>query len=219
MTIPALTDLLTVSTDAVCKARLLTRLDDLGFPITDWEEGGVARSLVEIDAKENADFSTAQVAITRGGYLSLARGDWLTLYAYEAYQETRKAATYTEGEIELTCAAGSGPYTVLAGQLWVSDALGHRYNNTTGGTLASGGTLDVTVKAEIAGSAHNAAIGTVTTMVTPLVGVTCTNPDNGGGSWPDTTGTDEELDARLSARCAAKWATLGFSANDDWYEY
>jgi len=213
-----LESLITSSTNEEAKARLLARLEDAEFPVTDWEDGGVARTLIEMDAEESRMYSEAQVEVAKAGFLSTATGNWLTLYAREVYGLTRYPATYAEGTERLTCAAGEGPYTILPGQLWFTDGV-RRYWNTTGGTLASGGTLDVTIRAESPGADYNVSIGTITTLVTTLVGVTCTNIDNGSGTWATTQGTDEETDTLIKQRCRSRWAVLGIGANVDWYVY
>jgi len=213
-----LESLITSSTNDEAKARLLARLGAASFPVTDWNDGGVARTMVEMDAEESRMYSETQVEVAKSGFLSTALGDWLTLYAREVYGLTRYAATYSEGKERLTCAPGEGPFTILAGQLWFTDGV-RRYWNTTGGTLASGGTLDLTIRAESPGADYNVAIGTITSMLTTLVGVTATNIDNGSGTWATTQGTDEESDPLLKQRCRSRWAVLGIGANSDWYLY
>lgn len=210
--------LITSSTNEQAKARLLQRLTDAGFPVTDWHDGGTARTIIEMDAEESAMYSTSQVEVTKAGFLSTAAGGWLTLYAKEVYGLTRYPAGYTEGPELLTCAPGEGPFTILPGQLWFTDGV-RRYTNIDGGTLASGSTLTVTLRAESPGADYNVPVGTVTTMLTPLVGVTATNVDSGAGTWPSTQGTDEESDPLLKQRCRSRWAVLGLGANSDWYVY
>lgn len=220
MTTPTMADLLTARTKDEFAARLLDRLKTKGCPVTDWESGGIERTLVEIEAQENSDFSAQQVMLAQSAFLSTAAESWVDIVAAEVYHLTRYPATYTYGALRLDCLGSVGPYTILPGQLWFKDVYtGNRFTNTTGGILLPGGTLSITVRGESAGADYNALIGTITSMLTPLTGVTCTNLDNGSGSWPATPGTNRESTPLLVQRCQDRWATLGYGQNKDWYRY
>jgi uncharacterized phage protein gp47/JayE len=190
------------------------------FPVTSWREGDVARTLVEIDAQTLSSFSTLLAAIARGGLLSTATGSWLTLLAREVYAVERNAAVATRGTVLLTAAAEAGPYTLAPGQLWFASTAGLRFQaaNAAQLTLPKGGTLQVPVQAERGGAPYNVAIGTITSMVTQLAGVTCSNPDAGGGAWISTTGVDEESDEALRTRCESRWPELGSGSPGGTYD-
>jgi uncharacterized phage protein gp47/JayE len=176
MATPTLAELLAPRTRDQVKTDLLAALQSAGFPVSDWNSGGVARTLVELFALVVAQLYVVLVAITGGGFVTIASGGWLSLVASEVYQLTRNPAAFASGTVRLTCPAASGPFTIAAGQLRFVSASGRRFTNTAGGTLTSGGTLDLAIKAESPGSAYNVPAGTITTMLTPLPGVTCTNP-------------------------------------------
>jgi uncharacterized phage protein gp47/JayE len=185
---------------------------DPAFPVDSWREGDVARTLVEIDAQSLAELSVLVSRIAEGGFLSTSRGAWLTLLAREVYGLERNVALAAAGEVVLTDAGAAGPFTIAPGQLWFASQTGLRYQsaNTANLTLAQGGTLAVPVRAEAPGAAYNVANGSITSMLTPLPGVTATNPAIGGtGTWVTAQGTDEESDAALATRCAARWPELG----------
>jgi uncharacterized phage protein gp47/JayE len=209
-----LADLTTPTTYEAERQALLDLLAAAGFPVTSWRAGGVARTLVEIDAQALADFTALRVSIAKGGLLHAASGDWLTLLAAEVYAIARNPAVQTKGTVRLTASAEAGPYTVTPGQLRFASTSGLRYQSANLGnlTLAKGGTLDVPVAAESPGAAYNVANGTITTLATPLPGVTCNNPDPGGGTWVTTSGVDEESDAALVSRCEARWPESGFGS-------
>jgi uncharacterized phage protein gp47/JayE len=209
-----LAELVTTKTQAEMREALFAELAARGFPVSSWREGDVARTLVEIDAQALADESAVVAAIAKGGLLSEATGGWLTLLAREVYDLERKAAVATQGTVRLTASAEAGPYTIAPGQLWFASASGLRFQsvNTVQLTLEKGGTLDLTVQAESPGAAYNVANGTIAAMVTPLAGVTCANPDPGGGTWITTQGVDEESDAALVSRCAARWPEAGYGS-------
>jgi uncharacterized phage protein gp47/JayE len=184
---------------------------DPSFPVTSWREGDVARTLTEIDAKSLSELSLLIAAIAAGGYRTTAKGAWLRLLARENYDLEFNAAQVTAGDVVLTDAGGAGPFTITPGQLWFASASGLRFQsaNTDNLLLPQGGTVAVPVRAESPGAAFNVANGTITTMLTPLPGVTCSNPAGGSGTWIMAQGTDDESDPALSSRCGARWAELG----------
>lgn len=204
---PKSADTLTTEALALLAAR--------GFPVTAWQAGSVARTLVEVDTATLADLYVAAQSVAGGAFLDLAAGAWLTLLAYHRFQIERTPAQFATGTVRLTCAGGSGPYTINAGRLIVSNGT-RRFvsTNTAAVTVPSGGYVDVVVRAELAGTAGNVGSLSVTTIVSPaLAGVTCTN------AAAFTGGDAEESDAALRTRCRAKWATLGRGATLAAYVY
>ncbi|NCC31823.1 MAG: hypothetical protein EOM24_07325 [Chloroflexia bacterium] len=174
MTTISLASLLTVESQEDHETKILADLQSAGFPVTDWSDGGIAKTLVATEASANAVFSVNQMLIARGGYLSTASqaGDsWLTLLAAERYQNTRYEATKTVGRVSVYCDAANGPYTLTAGLLRFTDAVGHRYVNTTTGTLSSGTSMDLLVEAESGGEDYNVANDVIDTLETGLSGV------------------------------------------------
>lgn len=209
---PSLTDVLTPQHPDDIEAIILGILQGVGFPVTSWQPGSVARTLVRAFSEVIADLTQAIANIAAGGYLDLAEGVWLDLLA-TFYELTRNPALFTQGLATLTDTANAGPYTIVVGQLFIQDAAGHRYTNITAGTLPQGSTLQLTWRAEAAGSAYNVSNGDINQMVTVLPGVTVNNPDPGGGNWITSVGADVETDALLRQRCRDRWATLGTGGN------
>lgn len=214
-----LVDLIDPSTSEEMLADLLQEASDAGFPTTSWQSGSVPRTLLQIEAETLAGLSQTISEIAAGGYLDLATGDWLTLLARGVFGEERIAAVRTTGVATLTCSSAAGPYTIGARSIWVSDALGRRFTNTSAGTLPSSGTLSIDLEAEFAGAEYNVANGAIDRMVTPLPGVTVSNPDPGGGTWIDVSGADAESDELLRERCRDKWSTIGSGSTESAYEY
>jgi phage-related baseplate assembly protein len=176
MALPTLASLLAPPSADQVKASLLSLLQAQGFPVTDWQEGGVARTLVEMIAKSIAELNKLVALIAASGFVAFSSGKWLTLVAAQVYALNRNAATFTVGTVVLTDSANAGPFTVAPGQLWFGATDGKRFTNTTGGALPKGGTLSLSVQAESPGSAYNVPTGAVTTLLTPLPGVTVANP-------------------------------------------
>lgn len=177
-----------------------------GFAVDSWRAGGGFHTLTRACARGLTGLSEVVQQIARGGFLDLASGAWLTLLARSWFGVTRRPASYTFQTLRLSSTAGAPPYTIVPGQVWASTSAtpgqGYRFNNTTGGTLPSGGTLAVTIKAESPGAAYNVDLHTVSVMVTALPGVTCDN------IAVVTEGLNEESDPELKNRCRNRWPTL-----------
>lgn len=178
-----LEQLLAAESQDQIKARLLAALNKVGFPYTDWSSGAGERTTVESFALAYRDLVGNLIPqIAGGGFLDEAEGDWLTLHAKQRYDLDRTAATYTTQRITLACGSGNGPYTIAAGQLVFQSTAGRRYRNTTGGTLNTSDTLEVEADSESPNDSSNPLTNyvdsaeTILTMVTPLPGVTCSNP-------------------------------------------
>ncbi len=130
---------------SVTKSQAIQTLLDLyaalEFPITAWQDGGVARSILDTQAELNAGALDAVRLVARGGYTQLATEDWLDLLITSQFADeegtplARKGATFAQGNATLTAAAGAGPHTIAVDQLTAKDANNRRFKNTTGGTL------------------------------------------------------------------------------------
>ncbi len=184
-----LTDLLGAPTSAEIETKLLSALQGDGFPITDWESGGVERTIVEMETLALTDLVASGIpAIVGGGFLGYATGDWLTFLAAQLYDLTRRGASFTQQAETLTCAGGAGPIVLNAGELqFKSDAgliyFGPMVTDTDPGptwTVPDGGSLVVTIQSEHpndsgAGLNYIDPAGTITTLVTQVAGLTCDN--------------------------------------------
>jgi uncharacterized phage protein gp47/JayE len=188
MATPTLTQLLTPQTNAQIMQQLLNAAQGNGLPVTDWAVGGVMRTLMQMVADAIYDESGTLIPqIAGGGFVDYATGtssgspgDWLGLLAQQVYSLTRIAATSTLGNVLLSNSSGSA-YTIQPGQLWITGPTGNQYNTTSGGTLNAGGTLSIavqsaTVNNSLAGQNYTDGPNTLTTLITPLPGVTVNNP-------------------------------------------
>lgn len=143
-----LAQLLTAPTKEAIAAKIIAGLQGRGFPTTDWATGGPERTMVEAFSDALLDAAAEAIpAIASGGFLDLATDahtGWLALHGQQVYNLTASAATSTTGYITLICAAGSGPYTIGASDLWFRSAAGNLYVNTGTGTLRAPGFSAVT---------------------------------------------------------------------------
>jgi uncharacterized phage protein gp47/JayE len=220
MTLGALSldDLTSPESPDEVQSYLLTNLAAEGFPVTAWESGDVGLTLVKVESLTLSDLIKLIGAIARGGLLELAAGAWLTLLARSAYALERDPAAYAAGTARVSVAAGFPPANLAPGQLWITDAAGHRFNATNAApvVIAAGASEVVPFRAELAGRGHNIGSGTSVSLVTPLPG-TSVALESVGGTWLTTQGTDGETDAALRARCRGRWATIGLEKTRDGY--
>lgn len=196
---------------------VLQTLQDLGFSARSWHDGGLARTMCLMFAKVYSSLATTVSEYSKFSFNDTSEGDALTAFSSSHYDNTRVAATPTIGTCRLSNASGA-PHVITASQLVAEDVNNSfTFRNTTGGTLAAGGTLDLTFEAEVAGADRNVALNTITVLQTPLTGVTITNPDIGSGTWITSEGSDEESDASLQARNTGKWSTRTYASPPEAY--
>lgn len=189
-------------------AQELNVLELSDFPVTAYQPGTVARTLLQAFANVMADAWLSVSQIAAGATLTTASAEWLDLLAAGQYAESRKAGVYTVGTIRLTD-AGGGPHSVSAGQLYVATSSGLRYRNISAFTIPLNGYVDAQFYADSIGAEYNVANGAIGELMTTLATVTVANPSVGtSGTWITTLGADVESDSSLRERCLAKWATL-----------
>jgi hypothetical protein len=180
--VASLQDLLVPRDRETIEALLLSTLQGEGFPVTDWEVGGVARTILKMIATGLLDRETLIGYISAGGYLDFAAEltdpngtpveGWLELLAEQQYDIIRAGATFTQKRLTLTCTSGPGPYTRSAGQLIAISQAGNTYRNVASVTIPDGGSVEATFQAETPGAAVVDATGTIDELTTPLPGVT-----------------------------------------------
>lgn len=211
----SLASLLVQETKAQIYARGLAVAQAFGLPVTSWAPGDPTRTLYGFLAKILSDLEVNVAGYLSSGFLDYASGDWLTILAKEGvYNIDRVPATFAGTSVVLTN-NGGGLYVIEPGDLVVkSPTNGRTYTNTSGGTLASGPTttLPLDFVADEAGSASSAGPTEINTLVTSLLGVTCSNPTA-------AVGLDAEQDQPLRDRCRAKLATLSPNGPSDAYNF
>ena len=206
-------------------AWMLTRLNELGFQTTGWQEGRVQLSIINAIATVAASFVQVAADTVKNVYNSDAEGSALTLFSQSRFDNDRDKGTKTAGAMTFTSTATS-PYTVTAGQLIIESSGGQQFTNITGGVIPAGGALDLNVQALLIGADGNIANGSQLSLVTPLSGVVVTNPgpgdvdmDGQDDPWYDlATGTDPEPDSTLRERNATKWGLLSTEKTATAYE-
>lgn len=206
-----LDELITPMTLDEARESVYAGLAAAGANVTLWKAGAPTRTIVAALAIVVYALSAMQAAIAKSGFLLHARGSWLTVVAKYVYDVDRDLGAFATGTLTLNNSAG-GVYSYAAGTLTFSNG-SKTYKNTAAVTVNALQTgVLIAIQADELGSASTTAANTITTLVTPLPGVTCTNA-------AALVGFDEESDELLVARSMAKTGSLSPNGPKDAYRY
>ncbi len=223
MAVPTLNQLFTPLTPDEVEAKLLQVAVTLNFPVTAWAPLDAMAVLLAIVAANDSNLTQTMTLMGRSGLLDFAANTdgttnpWLTVLADSVYDVQREESTFAQTASMVLVNAAAVPYAIASGDLTFAITsgpnAGQTFHNTTGGILpASGGALGLTVLADTAGAGSTAQPGTITTMVTPIAGVTAANT-------LAAIGLDEESDQQLVQRCRAKLGALSPNGPAKAYEF
>lgn len=164
---------------ATIRTTLVNVLLGLSIRADLWPYGGAASSVLTDVAEMGETFATSMVDAISAGWLPKATKGWLRWLAFYVYGITPQVATFASGVVTLSN-SGGGVYSLAPGAVTFQNArTGQNYTNTTAISLAAGPGAtqpNVGIAAVVAGTIGNANPGEVTTLVTPLLGVTVSNP-------------------------------------------
>lgn len=204
---------------------LIDRLQELGFQTTGWQEGRIQHSILNMVATVASGFAQVSAQTVAAVFNSYATGAALTLFSRSRFSEERTAAVKTAGAMTFSSTA-TGPYTVGVGELVVQDPQGREFVSTSAGTIPAGGSAQLNMEAAVAGADSRMANDATLVLVTPLAGVTVTNPspgDDGEGNplpWYNiATGADAQSDTELKDTNSTKWGTLATEKTRTAYEH
>lgn len=189
----------------------------IGLPVSSWQAGDPTRSQFHAQAELLATLESTVVGYIQSGFLDYATGDWLKILADQVYSVTVPDAVAASGDVVLTN-TGGGVYILEAGDLtFKSTTSGKTYTSTSGGTLPAkvgsvNGTLTVSVVADELGSDSSASAGEIDEMVTPLLGVTASNP-------LALTGVDEQDESTTRQQCRDALGALSPNGPREAYTY
>jgi uncharacterized phage protein gp47/JayE len=221
----SIAQLRTPPTRSEITAWLIQTLRDLGFQTTGWQPGRIQHTMLHAVATVAAGFAQLGSALVTGGFNSTASGAGLTLFSTSRFGNTRNAAIKTQGPFTLTNTA-TVPYSIAVGSLVFSDNLGVEFQNTQAITLNASSTNTVNVEAILAGASGNIQNSATISLITPLAGVSVTNPspgtDGDGNVLPwysIQTGVDEETDKALRDRNASQWGLLAVEKTSTAFEH
>lgn len=206
-----LAELTTPMTVAEARTAIYDSLAAQGVNVTLWKAGAPTRTLVAGLAILLAALSALQAQLARSGFLAYSAGSWLTLVAELVYGVERDPGGFATGILTIDN-AGGGVYVLAVGDLVVSNG-SKTYKNTEAVTVnALAVNVEVDIQATELGTDSSAGAATITTLVTPYPGLSVTND-------AALVGYDEETDATLRARCAAKLGSLSPNGPKDAYNY
>jgi hypothetical protein len=188
--------------------------ESVGVDTSTWQAGDPTRSLYHIEAETLSSLEAMVVGFIASGFLDYATGDWLTILAKQVFNVDVPGATFATTTITLSN-GGGGFYDIDANDLTFKCSLtGKTYHNTTGGSLASGPgtTLDLDIEADEAGSDSSAGATEIDTMVTTLLGVTCSNATA-------AVGVDAQQEDTTRQQCRDKLGALSPNGPKEAYSY
>jgi hypothetical protein len=209
-----ISDLISAVTSRQARSTMLATGDAVGLQTTAWKPLDPTRSLFYLVSDMYAAFTAQAAAAIRGGFLEYASGGWLTLHALNQFGVVRTPATHAAGQVTLTNSSGTVyAETNTAGAVTVKNSTtGKTYRNTSTGILGAGGTLTLDFLADEAGADSTSLAGDIDTMVTVLLGVTCSNASA-------LIGTDEQSDEELRLACRRKRGAISSNGPSEIYEY
>ena len=207
-----LAELTTAMTTDEARTAIYDALAARGVDVTAWKSGSVTRTIVAGVAVLLSAFSELQANLARMGFLDEADGEWLRQVAHYVYGVTKDDGTFATGSVDCTNASGN-TYTGVADDLvFLSTATGKTYRNTSAFSIGPSATTAVEVRAVEIGDDSTAAATEIDDLVTPLLGVTVSNP-------LAIVGTNEESDAQLRLRCRESIGRLSPNGPRDAYAY
>lgn len=172
-----LDQLVTPQTSDNIRSQMVASLVSLGIPANLWRSGGVASTLLTVMAMMLASTSVFIAAVIKGFFLPLATNGGLILLAKYMYGVDAPAATFASGNVTLTNSGGANyPSQAVGSLILLNPTTQITYTNTAVYSLGPLGSAVVPVEATTIGTAGNAQPGSVTQLVTALLGVTVTNP-------------------------------------------
>lgn len=174
----------------------------LELPTTSWVEGDVTLTVLEVLSIWQSEERAISKNAIAGGWLRTSSGAYLDLNGVEVFNTPRNEATYASC---LMVIANTGTDTITFGLEEVTvqhDTTGKTYRNLEPdvGTvsISPGQSSDpLLFQADEVGSESSADTGEITTVVSGIVGATCTNTTA-------AVGRDQETDDAYKARCRLK---------------
>ena len=187
-------------TTAQARNTLVTILVSSGIPADRWKSGGIAFSILTAAATLFSLTTTQITQIIAYFFLPISTGFGLQLLAQYGYGVTVPQATFASGPFALGNSGGA-IYTVLAGQFSVQNTVtGQTYTNVTDISIPSGPpntvTATIQIQCTVPGSQGTANPGDISTILTPLLGVSGSNPIS-------LVGIDQPSDAAIRTLCLA----------------
>lgn len=225
MTMPNLADMVETNTTTDVVNLLLGVANNIGLSLSSWNPIGVGRAIVQTVATVYSMFTNTAAFLAQGAYAGYAAQmrnadgsdvtQWLDLRGVDQYNLYRNQPTYAacaSTGFSVTTGSTSGG-TFQPGQFHVaSPSSGATYSNVSLVTFNANTVTPCAIQADVPGTNSNAAPLTITQLVTPIAGATCSN------SAP-LTGTNIETNAAYFNRCVLKLGSISPSGPSAAYDY
>lgn len=201
------------------------RLSASGSLITNWNPGGVARTITEAFAQGLADLYTllfgssdgSRKGVVHQGFLPYSSGKWLDAKVAEL-DLVRRPAVRTVGEVIITREPHVDRVVIPDGTIvqTLPGKDGEVLRYFVIGRFIHDGELSrrVPVRAEFPGWRYNVGANMITKMAQHIHGVASVTND---AAWITTLGSDEESDEALRARYLRTWHELSRGGTDGAY--
>jgi uncharacterized phage protein gp47/JayE len=178
-----------------------------------WVPGGGYSTILTYAAQTYAIGMGLVTQGIRGMVLEFSSSPWLPVLAQYMYGVTVNVATFATGPITFVN-SGGGTYNVSAYALTLQNPVsGVSYQNTAPFTISPSSTLaNVQFAATVAGTVGNSGANTITSFVTPLLGVTATNPQ-------PLAGTNGDSDQTIRQNCQDSLAARSYLGPTGAYRY
>jgi hypothetical protein len=221
-----LSDVLSQKTQSQWLEIIKSKLNANGIPTDAWvskTNTQLVFAQVMSEILSDLDLSLTQIAASQ--FLQYTSDGLKDFVGSSQYQIEPLPATATIIQVRLVSSASTPVYNIIADQLTLgtqgtdpSQVL--LYKNITGGTLTTGGTLDLLYQAVLVGSKYNIPNTTILDLKTSLAGVVVSNPLNPvAPSCIINQGADEESLSQYTDRCKSRWGTKGAGGTEDAYRY
>jgi uncharacterized phage protein gp47/JayE len=194
------------------------RLIAKGSSITNWNIGGIFRTLTELAMQAVADLYALLVKIVPMGYAKTATGQWLDLAAEDImvprHLEKKTVGLALFGRLQPGPGVRIEVNTIVKTDM-ASDGDELRYF-VTAETMLPEGALEVAVpvKAEFAGARYNVGQGYIKNLVTHIDGI---DSVSNAAAWITEEGADQEEDEPYRERYFLKWDELSTGSTGQAY--
>lgn len=213
-----LANLLVAPTAASVLATAVSAFTSLGIPAGSWNKRGVAYGgLVAVSSLFASVIGQLVTSVLTAPFLPLAVPPFNAILAQFVYGVIPNVATYATGLVTLTNPTGSiwnkAARTVIFGNSLTQET----YTNTVPFSLGANASISgIAVEATTIGSVGSAVAGpgpgSIDTVITPMLGVTVTNP-------APVVGLDGDSPATVKAKCLASIAARSYKGTQGAYEY
>lgn len=198
--VPEIEDLMTAT---------IAKLSESGFPITNYNTGGVFYTLLMIVFRIRIELVQLLRSVLGNMFVSSASGAWLELKAAD-YSKKRKAALKTQGLVTISRMADGEAVLISKGHVFKTarDINGDELRFfASADTVLQKGSLSamVPVEAELEGARYNVAVGQITRSLTHIDGIDAITNISG---WITREGCDIEDYESLRTRLLNAWADV-----------